>query len=51
MIKPKYLTNVPVDCTDNSFTQNKEEKNHSRISLVEPIFQPLMPKSGYSNKK
>ena len=51
MIKPKYLNNAQVDCTDNSFTQKKEEKNPSRISFVEPIFQPLIIKSGYSNKK
>ena len=51
MIKSKFLNNVQVDCTDNSFTQKKEEKAHSRISLVEPIFQPTIAKSGYSNKK
>ena len=40
MVNPKYLNNVQADCTDNSFTQNKEEKIHSRISLVEPISSP-----------
>lgn len=52
MIKPKYLNNTQsYDCTDNSFTQKKEEKSHSRISLMEPNSQPIVGKSGISNKK
>ena len=51
MIKSKYANNIQVECTDNTFTQKKEEKTHSRISLNEPIFQPMLAKSGYSNKK
>ena len=38
------------DVTYNSFTQKKEEKQFSRVSVVEPIFQPIAFKSGYSNK-
>lgn len=47
----KNITNAPTsDYMDNSFTQKKEEKTHSQISLIEPIFQPIA-KSGISNKK
>ena len=38
------------DITYNSFTRKKEEKPYSRISIAEPIFQPMAFKSGYSNK-
>lgn len=52
MINPKYLNNTQsYDCTDNSFTQKKEEKPHSSESLIEPNSQPIVCKSGISNKK
>ena len=52
MIKPKFINNVQTyDCSDNSFTQKKEEKNNSRISLIEPVFQPILIKSDIYNKK
>ena len=52
MIKPKFVNNMQsYDCTDNSFTQKKEEKPHSRISLMEPNSQPIVCKSEISNKK
>ena len=50
MIKQKYINNTQsYDCTDNSFTQKKEEKPQSRVSFIEPNSQPC--KSGISNKK
>jgi len=52
MIKPKYMNNNQTyDCMDNSFTQKKEEKMHSRISFNENVFHPMPGKSGFSNKK
>ena len=52
MIKPKYINNVQTyDCSDNSFTQKKEENINSRISIIEPVFQPILVKSDISNKK
>ena len=52
MIKPKYINNAQTyDYPDNSFTQKKEEKNNPRISLIEPVFQPITVKSDASNKK
>ena len=52
MIKPKNINNEQsYDYMDNSFTQKKEEKSHSRVSFIEPVIQQLTNKSGISNKK
>ena len=52
MIKTKYLNNMlSYGCTDNSFTKKKEEKIYPPISIIEPVFQPIINKSGISNKK
>ena len=51
MQNQKYTNNPKSnDIAYNSFTQKKEEKPYSRVSAVEPIFQPIGFKSGYSNK-
>ena len=51
MQNQQYTNNLQSnDLTYNSFTQKKEEKLHSRLSIVEPIFQPIASKSGFSNK-
>ena len=52
MQNQKYTNNPKSkDITYNSFTQKKEERPHSRVSVVEPIFQPMHFKSGYTYKK
>jgi hypothetical protein len=50
MIKPKYTNNVqPNEYSDNAFTQKKEEKQVSNISLNAPIPQQMIIKSNISN--
>ncbi len=52
MIRPKYPNNIQsYDLSDNSITQKKEEKPNSIISVIDPILQPTICKSGFSNKK
>lgn len=52
MIKTKNSNNNQYnDCIDNSFAIKKEEKINSKISIIEPTFQPIIYKSGFSNKK
>ena len=42
MIKPKYTNNVqPNEYSDNAFTQKKEEKQVSNISLNDPVPQQM----------
>ncbi len=51
MLNPKYTNNLKQnDFANDSFTQKKEEMPHSRVSVVESIFQPLPSKSGFSKK-
>ena len=51
MIKPKYTNNAQSnDGTDNAFTQKKEEKQGSGISLNVPVPQNINIKSDLSNK-
>ena len=50
MIKAKYTNNLlSYDYMDNSFTQKKEKE--ASISIIEPVFQPIIDKSRISNKK
>ena len=49
MNSSKNLNNIQT--FDNTFAKKKEDKNTSRISLIESNFQPMLGKSVFSDKK